>query len=136
MKLIWFFNKMHLVLYMRTSVGTSAAFYVSQRGRIFLLSWTWTKIIIPQDHRIFCVDERVITAVQHIKFVSTSGISNFSRKGNMITLIARINATSTYVPPLIVFQIKNMNEELMDGAPVGWILTYHLRWLIRTYTIY
>jgi len=82
---------MHLVLSMRTSVGISAAFYVSQRGRMFLLSWTWTKSIIPQDHRIFCVDETVITAVQHSTFVSTSGVSNISRRGNMITLIACIN---------------------------------------------
>jgi hypothetical protein len=29
------------------------------------------KSIIPQDHRIFCVEEIGITAVKHNKFVST-----------------------------------------------------------------
>jgi len=37
---------------MRTPAGISAAFYVNQRGRVFWLSWTWTKKYCssrPQD---------------------------------------------------------------------------------------
>jgi len=32
-----------------------------------------------------------------------------------------MNATGTYLPPLIVFPRKNMKEELMDGALTGSI---------------
>jgi hypothetical protein len=62
------------------------------------------KSIIPQDHRIFCIDETGVTPVRHSKFVSTRGKQELAsltsaERGNLITLIACLNATSTYVPP-------------------------------------
>jgi hypothetical protein len=36
-----------------------------------------------------------------------------------------MNATGTYVSPLIVFPRKNMNEELMDGELAGSISACH-----------
>jgi len=99
------------------------------------------KSIIPQDHRIFCVDEAGITAVQHSKFVSTRGKQEVASlasagRGNLNTLIACMNATSPYFPPLIVFPRKNVKEELMDGARAGSISAYHPRCWIRTDNIY
>ena len=99
------------------------------------------KGIIPQDHRTFCVDETGITAVQHSKFVNTGGKQEVAsltsaERGNLIILIACMNATSTYLPPLIVFPKKNMKEELMDGARAGLISAYHPRCWIWIDNIY
>jgi hypothetical protein len=44
-----------------------------------------------------------------------------AERGNLITLVTCMNATGTYVPPLIVFPRKNMKEELMVRAPAGSI---------------
>jgi hypothetical protein len=43
-----------------------------------------------------------------------------------------MNATGTYVPPLIVFPRKNMKQELMDGAQAGSILACHPSGWIQT----
>jgi hypothetical protein len=78
------------------------------------------KSIIPQDHTIFCVDERGITAVQHSKFAAQGANKKWrlltsEGRRNLITLIACMNATSMCVPPLIVFQKKKSER----GA-CGW----------------
>jgi Fe2+ or Zn2+ uptake regulation protein len=41
---------------MRTPAGISAAFYFNQCGRVFDFHEHELKSIIPQDHRIFCID--------------------------------------------------------------------------------
>jgi hypothetical protein len=74
---------------MRTPDGISAALYVRKRGRVFDFRKR-TKSNIPQDHRIFCVNETVIRAVQHSKFISTSGkqkvasLTSCSVTGNVV----------------------------------------------------
>jgi hypothetical protein len=50
----------------------------------------------------------------------------------MITVVTCINATGTFVPPLIVFPRKYMKEELMDGAPAGSISACHPSGWIQT----
>ena len=62
-----------------------------------------------------------------------------AERGNLITVVAGMNATGIYVPPLIVFPRKNVKEELMDGAqegsisaghPSGWIqMDLFTKWL-------
>ena len=81
---------------------------------------------------MFIVDVTGITAVQHrhSKVVSMRGKKEVAsltsaERGNLITVVTYMNATGTYVPPLIVFSIKNMKEELMDGAPAGSISSCH-----------
>jgi hypothetical protein len=44
-----------------------------------------------------------------------------AERGNPITVVTSMNATGTYIPPLIVFPRKNMRKELMDGARTGSI---------------
>jgi hypothetical protein len=44
-------------------------------------------------------------------------------RGNLNNVVTCMNATGTYVPPLIVFLRKNMQTELMDRALAGSILT-------------
>jgi hypothetical protein len=81
-----------------------------------------------QAHRIFSVDETWITTVQYkySKVISKRGKKEaasliLTERGNLITVVTCMNVTGTYVPPLIVFQRKNMKAELMNGAPVGSI---------------
>jgi hypothetical protein len=57
----------------RTPAAIFTAFYINQCGSFFDFHEHELKSIISQDHRICCVDERGITAVQHSKFVSTRG---------------------------------------------------------------
>jgi hypothetical protein len=135
MKLIWFFKNMHPVLSMRTSVGISAAFYASQRGRIFWLSWTWS--IIPQDHRILCVDETVITAVQHSKFVSTSGkqevASISSAEGEIWLLLSSVLMPLVHMfHHLLCFQEKIWKRSLwMEHQRAQFQLTIQDGWFGR-----
>jgi hypothetical protein len=42
-----------------------------------------------------------------------------AEKGNLITVLTCMNATGTYIPPLIMFLRKNIKEELMDRETVG-----------------
>jgi hypothetical protein len=46
-----------------------------------------------------------------------------AERGNLNNVVTCMNATGTYVPPLIVFLRKNMQTELMDRALAGSILT-------------
>jgi hypothetical protein len=57
--------------------------------------------------------------VQHSKFVSTGGKQEvasltWAERGNPITLITYMNATSTFVPPLIV------SEKKYERGAYGW----------------
>ena len=74
---------------------------------------------------------------RHSKVISMRGKKEVAsltsaERGNLITVVTCMNATGTYVPPLIVFPRKNMKQEPMDGAPAvsnsachpsGWIQT-------------
>jgi hypothetical protein len=42
-----------------------------------------------------------------------------AERENLIAVVTCMNATETYVSPLIVIQRRYMKEELMDGAPAG-----------------
>jgi len=55
-----------------------------------------------------------------------------AERGNLITVVTCMNATGTYVPPLIVFPRKNMKQELTDGAPAGSISACHPSGSIQT----
>jgi hypothetical protein len=55
-----------------------------------------------------------------------------AERGNLITVVTCMNATGTYVPPLILFPRKNMKQELMDGARAGSISACHPSGWIQT----
>jgi len=80
-----------------------------------------------------------ITTVQHrhSQVISMRGKKEVAsltsaERGNLITAITCMNATGTYVPPLIMFPKKNMKQELMDGAPAGSISACHPSGWIQT----
>jgi hypothetical protein len=66
-----------------------------------------------QAYRIFNVDETRITTVQHrhSKVITMRGKKEVAsltsvERGNLITAVTCMNASGTYVPPLIVFPRK------------------------------
>ena len=70
----------------------------------------------------------------HSKVVTKKEMASLTsaERGNLITVVICMNATGIYVPPLIMFQRKNMKEELLEGAPVGSILACHSGGWIQT----
>ena len=55
-----------------------------------------------------------------------------AERGNLTTVVTCMNATETYLPPLIVFPRKNMKVELVDGASAGSISACHPSGWIQT----
>ena len=128
---------------MRTSEGISAVrvkgFATENVARFFDTYESELRKFNHKAHRIFNVDATGITTAQHrhIKVVSVRSKKEVAsltsaERGNLITVVTRINATGIYVPPLIMFPSKNMKEELLDGALVGSILACHPSGWIQT----
>jgi len=137
------FLKRHPVLSLRTPEGISAArvkgFTSENVARFFDIYESEVGKVNHQAHRIFNVDETGITTVQHrrSKVVSLRGKKEVAsltsaERGNLITVVTCMNATGTYVPPLIVFPRIKMKQELMDGAPAGSISACHPSGWIQT----
>jgi len=101
-------------------------------ARLFDIYGPELKTSNNQAHNIFSVNKSWITAVQqrHSKIVSVRRKKEVecptsAEKVNLITVATCMNATGKYIPPLIVFPIKNKKEELMDGAPTDLISACH-----------
>jgi hypothetical protein len=95
--------------------------------------------INSQPHRLFNVDETGITVVQHKhrKVISLKGNKKVGKltsdeRGYFITVIACMNAVSTYVPPMMLWPRKNMKAELMDGATTGSFAACHPSGWVQT----
>ena len=102
---------------MRTPEGISAArvkgFTSENVARFFDIYESELRKVIHQAHRICNVDETGITTVQHrhSKVISMRGKKEVvsltsAERGNLITAVTCMNATGTYVSPLIVFPRK------------------------------
>ena len=82
--------------------------------------------------RIYNCDETVITVVQrtHTKILGLKGKLQISslqsaERGSLATVVTCISPTGHFSPPLLVFQRKNMKQELLNGTPPGSIHAYH-----------
>jgi hypothetical protein len=110
-------------------------------ARFFDIYESELKKVNHPAHRTFNLDETRITTVQqrHSKVVSMRGKKDVesltsAERGNLITVVTRMSASGTYVPPLAVFPRKNMKEELMDGEPASSVSACHPSGWIQTYT--
>jgi hypothetical protein len=129
------FLKRHPILSVRSPEGISAARvkgFTSENVARFFDIYESELRNVNQDHRIFNVDETGVTTVlhRHSNVISMRGKKKVAsltsaERGNLITAVTCMNATGTYVPPLIVFSRKNMKQELMDGALAGSISACH-----------
>jgi hypothetical protein len=98
---------------------------IRKRSKIFDIYEYELRKVNHQAHRIFNVDATGITTVQHThsKVVSMSGEKELAsltsaKRGNLITVVTCMNATGTYVPPLIVLP-KKKYERGAYGCSTG-----------------
>jgi hypothetical protein len=84
-------------------------------ARFFDISESELRKVNHPAHRIFSFDETRITRVQHrrSKVVSTRGKKEVefltsAERGNLITVVACMSASGTFVPPLTVFPRKKI----------------------------
>mgnify|MGYP000238704544 CR=1 FL=1 len=83
-------------------------------------------------HQIFNVDETGLTVVQS-KVSEVIGLKGkrqvasltSAERESLMTIIAAMSASGIFVPPMIIFPWKNMNQQLMKGAPPGSVGICH-----------
>ena len=96
-----------------------------------LLSEEMDKNSYPPD-RIYNVDETGLSIVQSKvpRVIATKGkrqvatISSAER-GSLVTVVTCMSASGNFVPPMMIFPRKNLNSQLMRGAPPGSIAACH-----------
>jgi len=106
-----------------TSLARAVGFNRVQVGKFFgLLKDEVTK---HTASNIFNVDESEITTVQKpVRVLAKTGCKQVgkvvsSEKGSTTTVVCAMNPLGVYVPPMMLFKRKNMNKNLMKGAPDG-----------------
>lgn len=73
------------------------------------------------------MDESGITNVQKPgKIIATKGQRQIAKmtsaeRGTTVTVVCSMNASGSYIPPMLIFPRKKMAEGLMKGAPTGAI---------------
>lgn len=131
-----FLNRHNDQLSLRKPCGTSFSralgFNEENVGTFFkLLEEIFSKQKFPAD-RIYNVDETGLTIVQSkIPYVvgrkgkrQIAALTSAER-GSTVTVIACMSASGHFVPPMVIFPRKNMNDQLMRGAPPGSIGVAH-----------
>lgn len=110
-----------------TSIQRAIGFNAPQVSRFFDLLKEQTAMI-PSDqlqHRVYNMDESGLSVVHTpSKILAQKGKKQVGKltsgeKGKTVTIICAMNACGTYVPPMIIFPRKRMNDKLMEGAPPG-----------------
>lgn len=122
-----------------TSYSRGLGFSKENIGKFYkLLDEVYEKTKFTPD-KIFNVDETGITVVQSkvAKIIALKGKKQIAalasgEHGALITIVACMSGSGSYVPPLVVFPRKNMSEQLKKGAPAGTIFAAHPSGWIQT----
>lgn len=134
----WFyaFMKRNPKLSVRKPIGTSFArargFNKEEVDKFFdLLDDVFKKYNFPPN-RIFNVDETGLSVVQSkvphvigLKGKRQIGSLTSAERGSLATIIPCMSAGGNFIPPLVIFPRKNMNDQLLRGAPPGTIASCH-----------
>lgn len=110
-----------------TSLARAVGFNRVQVGKFFNLLEQELRAKEFHAYQIFNADESGITTVQKpSKVIAQKGCKQVGKvvsaeKGTTTTIVCAMSASGTYVPPMIIFKRKNMNDRLMKGAPHGAI---------------
>src|SRR5688572_27487890 len=92
--------------------------------------------LIDKNHftpnNIYNIDETGMTTVQGtgakilaLKGRRQVGCLTSAERGQLVTVVACMNVTGLFVPPLFIFPRHRMKAELMDGSPSGSICVCH-----------
>lgn len=139
-----FLNRHKNVLSMRKPTGTSfarAIGFTKEKLDTFydILENVYSEKNYPAD-RIFNVDESGLSIVQSKipKIIGRRGKKQIgaltsAERGSLITIVVCMSASGIYVPPMIIFPRKNMNLQLMKGAPAGSVGVCHPSGWIQTH---
>lgn len=73
-----------------------------------------------------------VAKVITLKGKKNVGTLTSAERGHLITVVTCMNASGSFVPPLIVWPRKNMQDGLMDGTPSGSIAACHPSGWIQT----
>lgn len=131
-----FLNRHKSVISIRKPRGTSfarALGFTKEKVNTFfdILDAEFEKHNYPADC-IYNVDETGLTVVQSkvsevIGLKGKRQISSLTsaERGGLITIVAAMSAGGTFIPPLMIFPRKNMNQQLMKGAPAGAVGVCH-----------
>ena len=108
-----------------TSMNRVLAFDREKVSRFFqLLKSVYNKDKIP-PRRIYNLEESGITSVPKPgKILVLTGRKNVGRiasdeKGRTVTVVAAISASENFIPPVMIFPRKRMNERLLNDAVPG-----------------
>lgn len=137
------FLRRHTQLSLKKPQGTSFArvkgFSPENVKRFFEIYEPELLKINSRPHRLYNVDETGVTIVQHkvAKVITLKGKKNVgtltsAERGHLITVVTCMNASGSFVPPLIVWPRKNMQDALMEGTPSGSIAACHPSGWIQT----
>lgn len=93
-----------------------------------LLEDEFTKHNYPPD-RVYNVDKSGLSIVQskQLQIITRRGKKQVgaltsAERGSLVTVIFCMSAGGTFVPPLLIFPRKYMNEQLARGAPFGTVI--------------
>ena len=106
-----------------TSAARVKEFTKAKVAKFFKIFEPRLQVINLSPHNLFNYDETCLTFEQHkvCKVISLKGKQwvSFSsaERGSLVTIVACLNATVTYVPQLLVFFRSNMKPEVLDSAP-------------------
>lgn len=110
-----------------TSMNRVLAFEKEKVERYFtLLKSVYDQHKIP-PHRVYNLDESGITSVPKPgKILALTGRKQVGRiasgeKGRTVTVVAAINAAGGFIPPVMIFPRKRMNDRLLTDAVPGTI---------------
>lgn len=141
----WFsaFMKRNPKLSIRKPMGTSFArargFRKEEVDKFFdLLDNVFKKVNYPAN-RVYNVDETGLSVVQSkiphvvgLRGKKQIGSLTSAEKGSLVTIVTCMSAGGDFVPPLVIFPRKNMNEQLLKGAPPGTIASCHPSGWVQT----
>ncbi|XP_056648647.1 uncharacterized protein LOC130453078 [Diorhabda sublineata] len=111
-----------------TSLARAQAFNKPNIQAYFnALSSTLEQYNFPPEN-IFNMDESGLTTVQKkcqkiyaSKGRKQVGALSSAERGQHVTVVCSMNVMGTYIPPALIYPRQRMNDELMNGAPVGSI---------------
>ena len=130
----WFYGFMqrNRSVSLRTPESTSLARVIGFRRTEVMRFFDNLKTVFEKEKidasRVYNIDETGMSTVQkqRTKILATTGKKQVGRvvsaeKGETVTAVVCISASGSFIPPMLIFPRKNLNDRLLHGAPPGTI---------------